>query len=333
MSLAKHAITFFTCCLSSLSILSADPLLPPTNEAPKKEKKPSPWFTGPLLTPAGHVVPYGHYNIEPYEFVSTNYGLYNSEWNTHSTPKFYQVSTQTICQIGLPGPFDIAFTPAWTWNHIEGASHWVLNDMSFGFDYQIASYKKGHWWPSLKLNVGATLPIGKYQKLHPKAKGTDIGGFGTWAPTIGLVTSDLFWWGGHIFFSPRFNVQYTIPTPVHVKNNNAYGGGHHTRGKVYPGQSLRLLFGFEISLSQRWVIAGDVQYQHINKTRFRGHKGHTHDRLNRVGAPSSEQFSLAPAIEYNWSNNYGIIAGAWFTIAGRNQTEFVSAVVAFNIYH
>lgn len=321
----------FPRCVFTLLLLAASSLL--ADYGSEKKPRPSPWLTGPLLAPSGHVVPYGHYNIEPYEFVFVNYGLYSAHWKTHPTPKFYNVNTQVPVQIGLPANFDLVFSPSWTWNHVDGASHWDFNDMSLGFDYQISSYKKGHWWPTLKLNVHGTLPFGRYQKLKPKSKGTDIGGFGTWAPSIGLVSSHLFWWGGHIFFSPRFNVQYTVPTPVHVKGLNAYGGGHGTRGKVYPGQSLLFLLSFELSLSQRWVFANDIQYVHINKTRFKGRKGSTHGTPNAIGAPSSEQLSFAPAIEYNWSNNYGIIAGAWFTAVGRNQVEFTTGVIALNIYH
>lgn len=333
-SSGKFSSVLLACTLVCSSSLLADSHTSAEAAAqPKKETQPFPWLTGPLLTPSGHAIPNGHANIEPYEFVTTNFGTYDPHWHTHSTPNFYNLNTIIPVQIGIPGNFDIFFTPAWSWNHTHGASHWDLNDLSFGFDYQILNNKKGKWWPSIKLNVGARLPIGRYEKLNPKSKGTDIGGGGSWAPTVGLVFSHLYWWGGHYFFAPRFNVQYTFPNPVTVKNLNAYGGGHHTHGKVYPGQNLLALFGFEISLSQRWAIAGDIQYLHINKTRFSGHKGATGGVPNAIGAPSSEQFSIAPAIEYNWSANYGVIAGAWFSVAGRNQLEFASGVIAINIYH
>ncbi len=305
--------------------------LPASNS--KKEEKPSPWFTGPLLTPSGHVIPNGHYNLEPYEFATVNQGVYDSHWNSDSTPNFYDINTQALLQFGLPCNFDVFATPSWSWHNTEGASQWVLNDLPVGFDYQLCFYQRERWWPATKLSFQLNLPIGKYQKLHPRLQGTDIGGSGNFAPALSVVMSHLFWCGGHVFFSPRLSVQYTVPTPVHVKNYNAYGGGHGTRGTAFPGQSLQVLFGFEVSLTQRWVLAGDVQYLHLNKTRFKGRKGSTNGVPNTVGAPSSESFSLAPALEYNWSNNYGIIAGAWFSVAGRNFVDFTSGVIAVNIYH
>jgi hypothetical protein len=286
-----------------------------------------------LLTPSGHVVPNGHLNVEPYEYITTNYGTYDKNWHSHdSKHNFYSLLTQVPFQFGMPANLDFTFVPQFSWNHTHGASHWVLNDMPWGFDYQLINDKPGKWWPAVKLALRANFPFGKYQKLDPNGKGTDIGGSGSWLPGFGIVMSHLYWWGGHIFFAPRFNVQYTIPNSVHVKGFNTYGGGHHTRGTVYPGQQLLFLFGFEISLSQRWALAGDVQYIHFSKTRFKGHKGKTDGVPNTVGLPSSEQLSIAPAIEYNWSAYVGIIAGVWFSVAGRNQLDFATGVIALNIY-
>ena len=321
----NRSISLFLCTLAFSAALHAD--------TPKKQKEPFPWLTGPLLTPSAHTIPNHHYNIEPYEFVTVNDGLYNAHWNSHSTPNFYNLSTQIPIQIGLPANFDFFFTPGWSWNHAQGASHWDLNDMNFGFDYQLLMDKKGSWWPAIKLQVRGNLPFGKYQNLSPKSKGTDAGGTGSWLPGVALSFSHLYWWGGHVFFAPRFNLQYVLPTPVHVKNYNVYGGGHHTHGTAYPGQSLSALFGFELAVTQRWAFAGDISYLHINKTRFKGRKGATRGIPNKVGLPSNETFSLAPAIEYNWSAYYGVIAGAWFTVAGRNTLDFTSGVIAINIYH
>lgn len=322
---------FFSSLLWTLGSLHANTT---TKHTTPPVDPPMPWLTGPLLTPAAHTIPSGHYNIEPYEYVTTNYGVYNKHWNGVSTPhNVYNVITQTIIQVGIPAQFDVFVAPQWEWNHTHSASHWALNDLGFGFDYQLYARGRHDWLPSFKLNVGAKAPIGKYDHLNPHLRGTDAGGTGSWMPSAGIVMSHLVYLGGKFFFSPRFNLQYTVPTPVFVRGYNVYGGGKGTRGTVFPGQSLVALFGYEFSLSQNWAIAGDIQYQHTNKTRFKGHRGSTDGIPHRLTSPSSESWSLAPAIEYNWSAYYGVIAGAWFTVAGRNTPEFASGVVAINIYH
>lgn len=321
----------FAACSSAFadSLLADNPPSETTIEA-KEEKEPIPWLTGPLLTPAAHVVPNGHYNIQPYLFTTTNYGVYDAQWDTQSIPNIYNIMTQIVTQFGMPWDCDFTIIPSWSWNHTHGASHWVLNDLQFSLEHQLLYDQKGKWWPAIKLELAASIPIGRYRKLNPHAKATDIGGVGSWLPSVSIAMSRLFWWGGHFFFAPRLNVQYTIPNSVHVSDISIYGGGKHTRGKVYPGQIFQALFGFEFALSQNWAIANDISYTHINKSRFKGRRGNA---LNRVGLPSSEQFSLAPAIEYNWTENYGVIAGAWFSVAGRNIPTFASAVISVNVYH
>src|SRR4051812_16906637 len=111
------------CALSLSANLLGVTTVTPLSPSEKKAKQPFPWLTGPLLTPSGHAIPWGHYNIEPYEFVTANVGLYDADWKTHSTPNFYNVNTQTIVQIGLPWNFDCYFSPAWSWNHLEKSPH------------------------------------------------------------------------------------------------------------------------------------------------------------------------------------------------------------------
>jgi hypothetical protein len=291
-----------------------------------------PWFTGPIIAPSGHVIPFGHANIEPYFYTNVATGAYNSHWKSHSTPNFYNLLTQVPIQIGIVPNWDFQFAPQFSWNHIDGASHWALNDLPFAFDYQLVNDVFGEWWPAIKLSFKASIPWGKYQKLNPNDKGTDDGGSGSWNPGLGLTFSHLYHFTGVHFLSARLAFGYTVPNAVHVKGFNAYGGGHHTHGTVYPGYVFNSDIGLEYSLTQRWALALDIYYQHNNHTRFSGHKGSTDGVPNSIGGPSSEQFSLAPAIEYNWSINLGIIAGVWFSVAGRNTADFINGVIAINVY-
>ena len=302
-------------------------------ELEREKNRPIPWLTGPLLAPSGHVLPLGHWNIEPYEFITTNFGRYDHEWHTHPVlHNFYNANTQVSTQYGFARRFDITVTPQFSWNHTHGASHWDLNDLPISLSYQLVYDTVVNWWPAVKLSFHTSAPIGRYQKLDPNDKGTDVGGSGSWLPGVRLTMSQQYWWGGNVFFAPRLSFDYTIPTAVHVKGFNAYGGGHHTHGKVIPGQAFSGVFGFEISVTKRWVLAGDLLYVHANTTRFKGHRGATAGVPNTIGAPSIDQWSVAPAIEYNWNSSIGMIAGVWFSIAARNSPEFATAVVALNIY-
>jgi len=50
-----------------------------------------------------------------------------------------------------------------------------------------------------------------------------------------------------------------------------------------------------------------------------------------VARGSSEVFTLAPAVEYNWSSSMGVIVGTVFTAAGRNASANIVPVAAINM--
>lgn len=288
----------------------------------------SPWFTGPLLAPSGTVIPGNHYNIEPYIYVIANTAKYDHNWKPIKIETFWNIYFQTSFQFGLTQWLDVQFNPSAFHNSTQGKSSWELADMPIDIDIQLYTHGKHvrDWITALKLVLREVVPLGPYQKLNPKKLGTDAGGEGSWQTGLGLVWGNTVYLGGLHFLSIRSSVLYTLPAPVHVKKFNVYGGGPGTRGTVYPAQNFIIDIGSELTLTKNWVFAMDMVGAWGGKTRFKG----------RTFFPNTEppfaQFSLAPAIEYNWNNNLGIILGPWFTIAGRNALQFASVVFAFNYY-
>lgn len=292
-----------------------------------------PWFTGSLLSFAPAVVPIGYMNLEAYFPIFDFFGEYNKHWHAQSVPRLLTISPIFFFQTGLSESIEIAALPQLFYNQSRGQSFVGIGDLPIGLGFQLLTEKEGSWRPSIKLIAQETFPLGKYQHLNPKKMDTDSIGLGSYLSMLGFSIGKLFHISGVHYFAPRFNFLYTYHSPVHVRGFNAYGGGFGTRGKVRPGNSFTALFAMECSLTRNWTFALDVDYIHFDKTRFSGKKG-----VDEFGAPasvtipSSEQFSLAPAIEYNFSEKLGIIAGSWFSIGGRNADQFVSGIIALNFY-
>ncbi len=289
-----------------------------------------PWFTGPLLTPTANVVPKGHYNIQSYLFFTNIYGHYNAHWENHSMPHLFIGSFVLDVQFGLSKICDFQFNPLVLYKHQKGIHAWSFGDIPISLGFQL--YKADPAGLAVKLRFLATLPTGKYQHLSLHKQGLDAGGLGGYFPGIALVFGRTFQMGCSQFLATRLSLSYHVPTPVHVKGLNSYGGGPHTRGKVFPGQFFISLLGLEWSFSQRFVLACDLEYIHTNKIRFKGERGHLNGIPHLIGAASKEQISIAPALEYNFNQSVGIIAGCWFTVAGRNIPAFASGIISLNIY-
>ncbi len=301
-----------------------------------KEKHPAPdhvqipWFTGPLLAPSSTVVPLGSWYVEPYIFAIANAGEYSANWKVSSTPTFWNNYFQPEFTVGLARWMDIEFVPTVFYNYTNGAAKWSFGDFLLTVDFQLYNRKVRNitdWGSNVKLILRELVPNGKFQNLNPAKLATDASGEGSWQTAIGVVWGNLNWLGGQHFISSRVLVQYTIPAPCHVKNLNAYGGAAGTHGRVYPAQNGEIDIAFEYSLTQNWVIAADILGSWSGKTRFKGHA------TAPMTHPTSFQLSLAPALEYNWSEGLGIIFGSWFTIAGRNATQFYSGIFALSYYY
>lgn len=297
------------------------------------EEPSGPWFTGPLLTPPAHTIPSGHINYEPYFFINTTTGRYSPHWHPHSRPHFYSVFPYPLVQFGLPAHTDLSISPMLYYNEREGQHAFRFGDFPVTVSYQLVGFHPGRWVPEIRLLLREIFPTGKYQHLNPKKHGTDVSGLGSFQTTLGLAFGRLFNPAGPHFFDVRFYLAYTYLAPVHVQGFNIYGGTFDTRGTVYPGNTLTTLLGLQLSLTRQWVLALDIQNIYGNKTRFSGTQGQlAPEAFSELKAPSADQLSLAPAVEYNFSANLGVIAGVWFTAAGRNSDQFVNGVMAINIY-
>ncbi|HEX4839258.1 MAG TPA: hypothetical protein VFU89_02310 [Rhabdochlamydiaceae bacterium] len=309
-----------------------------TLEYGKLASEEGPWLTGPIVTPAPHVVPVGHQNYEQYLFWYQFKGVYNDHWRPVKKPLFTTIQSQTLFQFGVLPATEIDIFPTFQYNHFMHMHKWCFSDLPVSISFQLLMDKPDEWWPSIKLRLGAIVPLGKHDRLDPPKIGTDLSGTGNWSPGISLVFGRLFNFGNYNFLALRFAAKYEFGTSVNIHGESAYVGAPDsdgvtgTRGRVYPGQVLTLEQGIEYSITHNWAFAMDIVYKHCNRTCFKGQTppGST------VGYRSAELLSLAPAIEYNFNANIGIIFGPWFTVIGRNNNltaDYIAWVFAVNIFN
>ncbi len=321
--------------LTTLILVWSFPIMA-DEEATRVESLPTaftPWFTGPLIAPSGYTVKAGDFNIEPYLYFYVYNGSYDQHWKPHSTPNFYSTRFQVQAKMGIVQGLDFHIYPQAFYNETQGHHYANIGDLPLGFSIQLLRSGIDKAWPAIKLTLRASVPIGKYQHLHAEKLKTDAIGSGSWAPAVSLVFSKLYHTSERHYLDTRLVFNYQFGTPVHVKGFNSYGGGPRTRGTVHPGNNLFIDGSIQYNMSQRWVVACDLYYIHYNRNKFSGKAGTDSFGAPNVNTgPSGEQLSLAPAIEYNWSKNLGLIGGVWFTLAGRNTSRFVTGVVALNIH-
>ncbi len=293
----------------------------------------SPWFTGSLLSPSAQTTPAKHGTIESYFGFFAFTGLYTKNWATKTFPNFYSTNLYISTSYGLTSFLDIGATLNVSYQFTQGQQSTQFGDIPFGIGIQLLTEDQNSWLPSIKLGLRATAPTGKYNNLNPNKLQTDSVGYGTWAPRSCLTVGKLLKLNSIHFLSYRVSFNYTVPTPVNAKNFTFYGGVPGTRGTIYLGNTFWTDLALEYNFNQKWAFALDLYYQHFNKNRFSGKTGFIAPGIPAsLTYPSIDAFSLAPALEYNWSANVGLIGGVWFSVAGRNSARFLAGSLAINIY-
>ncbi|HLB52365.1 MAG TPA: hypothetical protein VJK48_01475 [Chlamydiales bacterium] len=288
-----------------------------------------PWYTGPLLTPSASLMPLGSAMMQPYLFFTDYYGFYNEDREAVSAPdKFQLLSNPVFIQFGVSPTVDATIGTTVVGNWQEGSSGGGFGDLSTSLGFSIML--EGLYYPKAKFTISETFPTGKYNNLSSNGLGLNGTGAGTYATTFTIALGKLFLWNTTHPLNTRTALTYTVNTPVQVSNFNAYGGGFGTKGIVQPGGIFQSDIGIEWTVNQPWVLALDIVYTFQNRTTFHGNPGVTADGTPAsVGGGYSDKLSLAPAIEYNFSGKMGLIGGAWFSVYGRNSSNFVSGIFSW----
>ncbi len=288
-----------------------------------------PWYAGPLLAGGAHVLQAGKFNIQPYLYYIDNYGHFDAHGKSHDVRDLQQVNPVAILQFGVYDKrIDGVFTLQGLYNKQRGHSIMNITDTSLSLRYGLA--EETMYYPAVLFGVKETFPTGKCNKLSPHKGGVDATGSGAYTTSLILNFAKIVWWVWTEHpMSFRLSNSYAFPSHVSVKNFNAYGGGYGTWGKVHPGQSFSTDFGYEFSFTQRWVLALDVAYSYSMKTTFLGTTGvDATGSPASVGGPFNDQLSLAPALEYNPNADLGFIGGIWFSVWGRNSSNFISGIIS-----
>lgn len=288
-----------------------------------------PWFTGPLLAPSGETYPKGAVGLEAYLFYTDTYGHFNRRGQRTHDVAVYSWNPTAVLFMGLTSSSDLQFNVPYYVNERSGQSSRGFGDVSVILGWQAFRDIPNTWKPALKLSLGETFPTGRHENLNPVLSGTDALGAGAFQTSLGGTFQKLVYFGNQHYLRTRWNLTYTFPSDTRIRGLSAYGGAVNTNGTVDLGEHISTDLGFEYTLTRHWVPALDVLYTNSSSSTFRGITGTTTNGLPAmISLDSRYELSLAPALEYNFNSDVGVIAGVWFSVIGREAAEFTSGVLA-----
>ena len=281
----------------------------------------APWLTGPLLAPSGKTVPPHHVLFEPYFF----YTEYPQEFKNFEVTPVLTAGITDFLDIQTSVPYDFSW---------ERAAHTHnIGDYSLGFGTQWLRQQDHTLIPDLRIIVQEVFPTGKFDHLNPTKFGTDQTGSGAYQTLLSFNFQKTIEVQPSHYLRGRLSLAGSHSSAVTVDGINTFGGTNDTHGKIKPGRSYSVDVAFEYTLTQNWVPVFEALYVHSRTIDFLGNPGFTPGgSLADIGGPGGNSASLAPALEYNFNANIGLIGGVWFSVTGPRAAKFTAGTLALNCF-
>lgn len=267
-------------------------------------------WTGPLLASNANTLPKGHVYTEPYFFDVISGGEHNP-----GSSGFYQY--------GVLDDWTVGVQPFFSWGTQPHNRDVAIGDFKLLSQVRVSNFTPEHRVPSVALVTNLVLPTGKHDRLGALKQGH---GSGSFAPEVGINVQQYFLLGNGRLLRGRINVLQQFPLRHDVTGRSVYGTGRDFRGHARPGSKTTLILGAEYSLTKEWVLAFDVEADFWGRTKVVGRDGD--GPMVRQTSPKSWNVGFAPAVEYNWSDRAGIIAGVWIIPKGHNTPSTVIPAIA-----
>ncbi|QNK02516.1 transporter [Dyella telluris] len=282
------------------------------------------WWTGPMMANSAETLPPGHILLEPYLYDVTSKG----------SDSF---GSRTYMNYGVANNFTMGIIPVFGYNRVSGgpnSSGVQVGDITVQAQYRLRQFHEGSWLPSVAIQLQQSFPSGKYDQLGNRP--ADGLGTGAYTTTIGINTQTYLWMPNGRILRVRFNVSASFSSRTEVEGVSVYGTDANFRGHARPGDNVFANASLEYSLTRRWVLALDLLYNHNSSTHVSGQEYANGDPFPpdaTLGAKSNRYIGFAPAVEYNWSPNIGLLVGVRIIPSGNRTSSSITPAIALNYVH
>jgi hypothetical protein len=293
------------------------------------------WWTGSMLAPSAATLPRGDVLVEPYFYdvvVRTRFDADGRRTPVRGTDGF---GSLTYALYGVTDRFTVGLIPTAGYNTAAGSpssSGFGIGDLTVHAEYGLTRFREGHRMPATALVVQESLPTGRYDRLGNRPD--DGFGSGAHTTTVALFSQMYFWLPNGRILRMRLDVSQGFPSGAAVHGVSVYGTGSGFEGRARPGGYVYADASWEYSVTKRWVLSLDATFRRDGRTRIAGwdEADAATPRAVWMDSGVSRAVGFAPAIEYSWNANVGVLVGVRVIAAGRNTAASVTPAVAINIF-
>lgn len=315
-----------------------------------------PWFTGPFFAESGKTIPKGHSELFLTGYYTSSDAIYNNNWMLESTSPYRTIEINPQFTYGLTDSMDVEWDILYQNNRTLGKTRQAMGDTAILLGFQLLDSEKIS--TSIRLTLEEIIPTGRFERLSSANHGTDATGLGSYQSLVGLNIEHSSVIQETYTLKSLLSIDYLYATETKIEGISTFGGNPLTRGTIKPGNVFTFDLAEELSLTQHWVAVLEGYFLFENASKFKGDVGkfkslrtldptqreRVIDRLHGLfpsrhnigklglGNDNVGEFTFAPGLEYNFTENCGLIMGSWFTVAGKNTPNFNSIIIGLNTY-
>jgi len=298
--------------------------------AGEKQSMGDAWWTGPLQTPNAGTIPKNHWYVETYFAVEQDNGAYGNNGTKYgaNNPKSgmpgydndYQSTTEFV--YGLTNKFNfqalLGLDGEQGGTGVASSNGIEANTLRIRLPYRLYKYKQGKWAPTFSFVPEVNTPV-------------SAGAI--WTPGIGFWAIRPFWMPNGRILRVRASEDIWFPKSgksVDVSNCATGATSCSLDAATYGVTQV----GFEYSLTKKWVPAFDFVWKYYGQNKFNNVAATGVTGFDSTGAPvigtlaGRRDFRVDPALEYNFTENTGIIFGAEITVSGTNTGSYIAPQIA-----
>lgn len=290
-------------------------------------------FTGPLATPGPGTLPKGESFVQPYWIYTRTDAVYDDSGErqrlkVHGDSELLSTVLSAGIHDKLTGEVLLNSSKA-----SQGAQHsngYRLGDSTVRLRYQLRGGDALEGKMKLAVMLGQSLATGRYDRLGDNLLNGQ--GNGAYRSNLSLLGQQYLWLPNERPLRWRWMAAWSpAPQQVSLRGRSVYGTDASFRGKVRPGPGLNAALALEYSINRNWALALDLTASQRSGSQLDGtvlDVAGQRQAVHQHGA-RSRSFSAAPAVEYIFNDQVGLVVGvqAWLP-GGRNSDAYVSPQAA-----
>ena len=296
----------------------------------------SPWFTGPFIATDGVSTPRGtvKYTFSMETLNGDSFFNDHGDVNKKNSYPFNTINVQPELSYGLTDHIDINWVPGYTSNRFLHVTGYGISDTIVYLGINMLQQTTNSLTPDFRLTIGQLFPSGRFDQLSSVQGLNNVTGLGSYQQAIGFNFAYLSSLPKNLYLNSHLTILLSYNNSLIINGFSAYGGNQFTHGRLKPANLAIIDFADELSLSKQWALGIELYYLYGGSDKFTGYLGEKSDKSgffpsqnnlesliqvnNVVGNKHRDFFSVIPSIEFNFNQDFGLLVGYWFMVAGAN---------------